>query len=117
MEFYVKDLGDPNFQDDKLQLDDDLSMLLTQIEVILFTKPGDVLGRPDFGADLESYVYEFRYNDYQIKNRVLYQIDAYAPLAQKYPIEVDVSFTENASRYVMFIDITVDARLKLGVFV
>ena len=57
MEFYVRSLGDPGYSSDKMQQDDDLSMLLTQIETILFTNTGDVLGTSRFGADLEKLIY------------------------------------------------------------
>jgi phage baseplate assembly protein W len=117
MEFYIKHIGDPSFQRDKLQQDDDLSIMLTQIETILFTRKGSVLGNPEFGANLEDYVYEFRYNDYQIKNAVNKQIRNYVPLSNKNPVNVEVDFTEESSRYVMFLDITIDARIKVGIFI
>lgn len=117
MEFYVKNIGDPKYQSDKLQQDDEIAQLITQIETILFTRRGDVLGSPEFGANLEDYVYEFQYNNYQIKNIVSEQIRTYVPLAGKYNVQVDVDFTEQTERSVMFLDITIDARIKLGIFI
>lgn len=117
MEFYVKALGDPGYNNDKLQQDDDISMLLTQIETILFTRKGSVLGNPDFGANLEDYVYELRYNDYLIKKVINEQINKYAPLSKKYPVSIEVDFTEELNRHVMFLDIRVDSKFQLGVYV
>ena len=117
MEFYVRALGDPGFNRDKIQQDDELSMLLTQIETILFTKKGSVLGNPDFGANLENYVYELRYNDYLIKREINEQIKRYAPLAKKYPVNIEVDFTEELNRHVMFLDITIDSKFQLGVYI
>ena len=117
MEFYIKNIGDPNFQRDKLQQDSDLAIMLTQIETILFTRRGSVLGKPDFGANLEDYVYEFKYNDYQIKNEVNSQITKYVPLSNKYNVAISVEFLEKATRYVMFLDITIDSKIKVGIFV
>lgn len=117
MEFYVKALGDPGYNNDKLQQDDDIAMLLTQIETILFTRKGSVLGSPDFGANLEDYVYELRYNDYLIKKVISEQINMYAPLSKKYPVSIEVDFTEELNRHVMFLDIRVDSRYQLGVYI
>lgn len=117
MEFYVKDITDPGFNRDKLQQDDDISMLLTQIETILFTRKGSVLGNPDFGANLEDYVYELRYNDFLIKKAIEEQIDNYVPLARRYSVDVNVDFTNEVDRHVVFLDITVDSRFQLGVYI
>ena len=117
MEFYVRSLGDPGYNPDKLQQDDDLSMLLTQIETILFTKKGSVLGNPDFGANLEDYVYELRYNEYLIKSAINEQLNRYVPLSKKYPVSITVDFTEELNRHVMFLDIRVDSKFQLGVYV
>lgn len=117
MEFYVKNIGDPKYQSDKLQQDNEISMLLSQIETVLFTRRGDVLGKPEFGTNLEDYVYELQYNNYQIKNIVSKQISSYIPLASKYNVAVDVDFIEDSTRYVMFLDITVDATIKMGIYI
>lgn len=117
MEFYVKTLGDPGFSSDKLQQDDELSMLLTQIETILFTRRGSVLGNPDFGANLEDYVYELQYNEYLIKRAINEQLNKYVPLSKKYPVSIEVDFTEELNRHVMFLDIRVDSKFQLGVYI
>lgn len=117
MEFYVKDITDPGFNRDKLQQDADISMLLTQIETILFTRKGSVLGNPDFGANLEDYVYELRYNDFLIKREIQEQIDYHVPLSRKYDVQINVEFTNEVDRHVVFLDITVDSRFQLGVYI
>lgn len=117
MEFYVKTLGDAKFNSDKIQQDDDISMLLTQIETILFTKKGSVLGQPGFGSNLEDYVYELRYNDYLLKKEIEEQITRYIPLARKFNVSVNVEFTDEIDRHVVFLDITVDSRFQLGVYI
>lgn len=117
MEFYVKTLGDPGYSIDKLQQDEELSMLLTQIETILFTRRGSVLGQPDFGANLEDYVYELQYNEYLIKRAIDEQLNKYVPLSKKYPVSISVDFTEELNRHVMFLDIRVDSKFQLGVYI
>jgi len=117
MEFYVKEIGEPNFSPDKLQQDAELSMLMTQIETILFTRKGDVLGDLEFGASLEDYVYELRYNDFQLKKVINEQIAQYVPLAQKYSVDIQVDYAKEVDRHAVFLDITIDSRLQLGVYI
>lgn len=117
MEFYVKNIGDPKYQNDKLQQDNEISMLLTQIETLLFTRRGDVLGNPSFGMNLEDFVYSFQYNNYQIRGLVSRQISDFIPLASKYNVGVEVDFIEESSKHIMFLDITVDATIKMGIYI
>lgn len=117
MEFYVKDIGEPNYKDDKVQQDAEISMLLTQLETILFTRKGEVLSDLDFGANLEDYVYEFRYNDFMIKRALQSQIRQYAPLSKKYPIDIQVDYADETDRHAMFLDITIDSRIQMGVYI
>lgn len=117
MEFYVKEIGEPNFKPDVLQQDAELSMLMTQIETMLFTRKGDVLGNLEFGASLEDYVYELRYNDFQLKKVINEQIQQYIPLAQKYSVDIQIDYAEEVDRHAMFLDIVVDSRFQLGVYI
>ena len=57
MDFYIKYIGDPNYQTNVVQNNGEIEQLLTQIETTLFTRKTDVLGQPDFGCNLEDLVY------------------------------------------------------------
>jgi len=117
MEFYVKNIGEPNFSPDKLQQDAELSMVLTQIETMLFTRKGEVLGAPQFGANLEDYVYELKYNDYQLKKTVEDQLLKYVPLSNKYKVDVTIDYAEETDRHAVFLDIVIDSRIQMGVYI
>ena len=117
MEFYIKAQGDPGFDPTEMENYSELSRLLTQIETVIFTRKGDVLGNPDFGANLEDYVYSLSYNDYLLKKVVAEQIFQFCPLAQKFNVTVDVDFTKEVDRHAVFIDIRVDNRYQVGVYV
>ena len=117
MEFYVKNVGEPNYSPDKLQQDAEVSMLLTQIETILFTRKGEVLGDSNFGANLEDHVYELRYNDYMLKKSIQDQLTAYVPLSRKYSVDIQVDYAEESDRHAVFLDIMVDSRIQMGVYI
>lgn len=117
MEFYVKNIDEPNYSSNEMQLDAELELLLTQISTMLFTRKGEVLGEPDFGANLEDYVYELRYNDYQLKTVIDNQLNQYIPLSSKYKVDVNIEVVDGVANHVVFLDITVDSRFQLGVYI
>lgn len=117
MEFYIKSLEDPGFDPSSLQVDDELGILLTQIEMCLFTKRGDVLGNTGFGANLEDYVYALQYNDTMISSAISQQFKTYIPLAQKYNTQVSVEFLPYVEKNVAFIDITIDNKYRIEVYI
>jgi phage baseplate assembly protein W len=117
MELYIKAIGDPNFRADQMQVDEDIQLILTQIETLLFTAKGSVMGSPDFGLNLEDYVYSFMYNNDMIKGVVSNAISEYIPLSTKYNVNVEVDYVTETERNAMYIDITIDNRFGIGLYV
>ena len=103
MELYIKTIGDPNYDRNGVDVENELSQLLIQIETILFTNKGDVLGDSNFGADLEKMIYSFSL------------IEMYCSLARKYDTKVDVEFSRGEVRDIAQLNITVDSKYLIGV--
>lgn len=117
MEFYIKSIDDPHFDKYKLQSESDIAQVITQLEVLLFTKKGEVLGEPDFGCDLESLIFEFSYNDYQLTREINQQIDRYCPLARRLQTVVSTTYERGEDRDAIFIDITIDSQYQIKVII
>ena len=117
MEFYIRDIGDPHYDNTELQSSSEIAMLLTQIETLLFTRKGDVMGDPEFGANLDDYVYSLRYNETMLKNTIEKQLAYYVPLAAKYNTTVDVHFTDEDTRHLLFVDIIIDSSYQIALFI
>lgn len=113
-DFYLKVDGDPDFEPNLLEIDDDLEMLLNQIEMILFTRQGDVLGDEFFGSNIEDLVYSSRSSARVIETAIYNQISGYCPLARKYKTEVDIRFFEGAERDIAVIDIVINGERQTG---
>jgi|TARA_B100001093_G_C26639766_1_gene932647 hypothetical protein len=108
MDFYIKYIGDPNYQTGIVQNVSEIEQLLAQIETALFTRKRDVLGTPGFGCNLEDIVYSLGQNEFQIKNEIQGQLANYVPLSRKYRTSVSVKFMRGEVRDIAFIDITVN---------
>lgn len=115
MELYVKTLEDPNHTANAVHIENEISQLITQIETMLFTDRGTVLGNPNFGASLETLIYELNANEEQIKGLVNEQIDMYIPLAEKYDTQVDITFQRGEIRDIANLNITIDSQYLVGV--
>lgn len=115
MEFYIKSLGDPNFDPNKLQSESQIAQLITQLETLLFTEKGMVMGKYNFGCNLSEMVYEFNYNDWQIKEEIEYQIEIHCPLAALFDTVVVVEYAKGIERDGIFINIIIDSQYQLQV--
>lgn len=117
MEIYIKAPGDPNYDSNQFQNDEEIVMMLTQIETLIFTNKGDVIGNRDFGLNLGDYVYSFMYNDIMLKGLIESAISEYIPLSNKFPVTVNVEFTNETEKNVVYIDISIDNRYGIGLYV
>jgi|TARA_B110000908_G_scaffold169285_1_gene226104 phage baseplate assembly protein W len=115
MELYIKYPSDPNYDVDQIQTNGEIEMLITQIQTILFTDSGEVMGDHKFGCDLESLIYDFNSSEHNIKSVIVDQLNAYCPLASKYDVAVNVDFVQGEVRDIAFIDITIDSRYAIKI--
>jgi phage baseplate assembly protein W len=117
MELYVKDVGDPNFNPNKVHIESEIQQLITQIENTLFTNRAEVLGSPEFGCNLEDLVYSLGLNEQQIKSTIDSQLQEYCPLAQKYNVESEIRFFRGTVRDIAYVDITIDSKYLVEIYV
>jgi len=108
MELYIRTLDDPNYDPMKLQSQTEIAQLLTQIETILFTTRGDVLGDPNFGANLEDLLFEFNLNEETIQASIERQLATYCPLAQKYNTQVVAKFWKDGDVVIATVDVVIN---------
>lgn len=117
MEFYVRAEEDPNYDPYKVHSESEIAQVITQLETILFTRKGEVLGDPSFGANLEDLIYTLDYNEEMIISTIEDQIQRYIPLAGKYNISSNVSFYKGTVRDIAEINITLDSKYQVQVYV
>lgn len=114
MELYIKNIGDPNYVANEVQIESEIEMLISQIEMILFTKRGDILGSPDLGCNLEEVLYVLNFNENQMSAHITEQMLAYCPLYNKYNVKIDVVFQRGEVRDSAFIDIIIDSKYMIS---
>lgn len=108
-DFYLRVESDPAFRPSQLEVYDELESALQQIKMTLFTNKGEVLGEPDFGLQVEKYLFEFSIDPFLLTREAGDQINKYVGEAKKRNITVKpASYNdEKAGReiFVLLIDI------------
>ncbi len=112
-EIYFRDLTDPKYRNDKLEINDELESVLNKVRMILFTNKGDVLGYPDLGMNLDDYIFDFNFNENQIRSRFYSQIYKYIP-DRSYLIELDTNVTTDGVKNYVNLYIKINNQPVLG---
>lgn len=99
---------EPRFKDGVLEITGELDEIIQQVDMILFTKPGDVLCMPEFGCNLEQYLFDTSFNENTIKQVIKNQINNFIYLDGSYSVDVDVSFVKWDFNVAMVVDLTIN---------
>lgn len=113
-DIYTRIQGDPNFSPDKIEITEDIELMLMQIEMILFTRQHDVLGELGFGGDLEDLIFSTTMSGSSIENVIRSQITEYVPLANTYSVDVSCEFYKGVDRDTAVLDILIDGTSVIG---
>lgn len=118
-ELYCKLPTDLDYEP-KIETQDEVFQLLQQIRIVLGTKPGEVLGTPLFGCDLEKYLFRMNLNKEEILTAIKQEILEYVYYdSNKWTLSIDVLFGKNADdpyEYAL-IDISINEKKCLGIIV
>lgn len=117
-EIYVRNEKDPNFQSGIIDFTNDIEEAITQLRMILDTKPGDVLGLMGFGVDLERYIFNTRLSAKEIEEEINQQISNYMASFPTLTTRVKVSFGDSGYGYdFAVVDIYLNGDKALGILV
>jgi hypothetical protein len=95
----------------------ELNLLIEQLEMLFFTREGEVLGQPTFGMNLEKYLWEISLSTIEIKQYVDNKMKTYILFTQDYTLESQVRFLKGDLVNTVFIDIILESQPIFGVHV
>ena len=99
---------EPRYKDNVLEITGELDEIIQQVDMILFTNKGDVLCMPEFGCNLERYLFDTTYNEQLIKNIIMTQIRNFIYLDGSYNVDVDVNFLKWDYNVAMVVDLNIN---------
>ena len=108
-DFYVMYKGNPYYEGDKIEEDSVIRVIIQKYYNLLFTNKGDVLGDPEFGANLEELLYETGLDDVSVRQVIINQLEIYIPEIFGTSFDIGVVFVEDPYNYqeMMFINLTI----------
>jgi len=108
-DFYVMYKGNPYYEGDKIEEDSVIRVIIQKYYNLLFTNKGDVLGDPEFGANLEELLYETGLDDVSVRQVIIDQLEIYIPEIFGTSFDIGVVFVEDPYNYqeMMFINLTI----------
>ncbi|MFW6243475.1 MAG: hypothetical protein ACOC2W_04880 [bacterium] len=108
----IKDLNirgrsHPKFNSRRIIEDRTLEFVIQKLENVLLTNKGEVLGDPNFGANLEFYLWSTNVPVSKIQNEITNQINIYIPELNQIQYSLNVDIFEGTYRDILQINITV----------
>lgn len=113
-EIYCKLTTDPFYEADRLEVSNEIEALIEKIRMLMLTKKGEVLGEPDFGVDLEQYIFETFFDRGSIINEIHDQFFRYIPEAKRFNLTATVNTTKGEYRDQIVVDVFINQERILG---
>lgn len=100
----MREEADPAYQEGRLEVYDDLESAIQQIRMTLFTKKGEVLGEPNFGLDVEKYLFSYNIDPFVLSKEADQQINSYVSEARKRAFKISpASYNDTKSERQIFV--------------
>lgn len=114
-EIYIRNESDPNFVQGVIDYQDEVESIITQIRMIIGTAPGDVFGSPEFGLDLEDYVFRTKYGAAEINEKLEEQIKTYLKHSDSISVRTNLRFGDSGKGWdYALLDIYINGQKTLG---
>ena len=113
-DFYMRSDGDPKYKKGILQVSDETEEAVSQIKMTLLTEKGEVLGEPEFGLDVNKYLFDFETDPFGLSNQATSQVERYVSASKFKNIEIKPSkFTDDRDREVFVLEVNINGD-KIG---
>ena len=110
-DFYMRPEYDPKYRPDQVEVYDEIEACINQVKMTLLTKKGEVLGEPNFGVELESYLFDFELDPSALSDSASRQVDKYVMESKKRSISIKPSYTtDEKDRKIYALQIQIDGR-------
>ncbi len=106
-DFNIRGIDHPKYSSTRVLEDRTMEFVVQKLENMLFTNKGDVLGDPDFGANLEYYLWSTTVPVSKIESEIKNQVDTYIPELNTLQYTLSVDVYEGTVRDILQINIKI----------
>ncbi len=114
-EIYTRDESDPNYDARTIDFTDEVESTITQIRMILGTTPGEVFGSPNFGMDIEDYIFRTKLSAGKLNEILQDHLDSYMTKYPDLEVTTDINFGNSGKGWdFAILDIYINGKKTLG---
>jgi hypothetical protein len=99
IDFYIGYPGHPKFRSAEIIEDEAVRVIIQKYEMIIFTNKGELLGDPNFGANLTALLHETRLSAESVEAEIRAQISDYISELDTLEYGLVVEFFMDPERY------------------
>lgn len=108
IDFYIKSKLHKDYDPDMLEITDDMAILISKIQTLIFTNKGEVLGDPNFGCDIPKLLWQTNLNATDIQNQIYEQIQTYISNISNYKYDVQFYLLPGTIQDIGLIEININ---------
>lgn len=114
IDIYFKLPSDSVYDPRGIEEESALEIFLQQVDMIMTTEKGTVLGDPDFGLSLDRYLWSYSGGSGTIRQEIEQQISNYVFMEDPIPYEISVNFITGEIWDTILIDVLIDGEKIAG---
>lgn len=110
-DFYMRPESDPRFRPDQIEVYDEIEACINQVKMTLLTRKGEVLGEPQFGLQIEQYLFDFDVDSNSLSEEAQSQVTSYVTEAKKRQVKIEPGYSQDdKGREIYILKIEIDGR-------
>jgi hypothetical protein len=116
-EIYHRNPDDPLYTPGQFETDNEIEVIIGMIKSIMLTTPGEVLGDPGYGVDLEGLIFSLNVSEAALVEAISKQLMVYCPYYRDplYNINYRLGFFKGEARDACVIDFAIGRKPVLGI--
>ena len=103
-DFYIKGEKSLKYVVNKMIENDVIDVVVQKLEMLLFTNTGEVYGQPEFGADLEYYLWQTDVTVKDLRSMIISQIGTYIPELETMGYQLNINVYEGSVQDILVLD-------------
>jgi hypothetical protein len=103
-DFYIRGEKSLKYVVNKMIESEVIDVVVQKLEMLLFTNTGEVYGQPEFGADLEYYLWQTDVTVKDLKSMIISQIGTYIPELETMGYQLNINVYEGSVQDILVLD-------------